>query len=125
LPKHAKHEGIKDSIGLPVPAAAGVLASLAIILVQANVSSFLAVLLLPFMLLVSVLMVSTIPFPVFKYITWNLRTGFLTFLSTVILCALILFFSVHSIPVVFIGYLCYSLGRAYWLHRRQQKELTQ
>ncbi|MDR0340185.1 MAG: phosphatidylcholine/phosphatidylserine synthase [Puniceicoccales bacterium] len=111
LPKSEKHAGIRDSIGLPVPAAAGVILAVAVILIRAEVSPALAALLLPLMLLVAFLMVSTILFPTFKHINWSLRTGFLTFLGTAILCALLFFFSLYAITIVFPSYLFYGLFR--------------
>jgi CDP-diacylglycerol--serine O-phosphatidyltransferase len=122
LPKSEHHAKIRDSIGLPITAAAGVIISIAVILIQAGVPSLFAPLLLPFMLLVSLLMVSTIQFPVFKYISWNFRTGFWTFLSAVAICALLFFCSVYSIAIVFLGYLAYGLVRYGHICRRRKRE---
>ncbi|MDR2664529.1 MAG: phosphatidylcholine/phosphatidylserine synthase [Puniceicoccales bacterium] len=124
LPKNEKHAGIRDSIGLPVPAAAGVILAVAVILIRAEVSPTLAALLLPLMLLVAFLMVSTIQFPVFKHINWSLRTGFLTFLGAVVLCALPFFFSLYSVSIVFPSYLFYGLFRHFWRRRRRSQELA-
>ncbi|MDR3316833.1 MAG: phosphatidylcholine/phosphatidylserine synthase [Puniceicoccales bacterium] len=114
LPRKEKHCTRRDSVGLPVPAAAGLIVAIAVILVRAEVSPAVAVLLLPLMLLLSFLMVSTIRFPVFKHITWNFRTGFFSFLGVVILCALLLFCSVYAIAIVFFSYLFYGLIRCYF-----------
>jgi CDP-diacylglycerol--serine O-phosphatidyltransferase len=117
LPKSEKHSRTRDSIGLPVPAAAGVIMAIAVILVRANVSSSFAILLLPSMLLLSVLMISTIRFPVFKHITWSFRTGFYSFMCAVTICALLIFCSIYSIVIVFLGYFFYGLIRCYFLAR--------
>jgi CDP-diacylglycerol--serine O-phosphatidyltransferase len=109
LPRGEKYMGIHDSIGLPVPAAAGTIISIAVILIHAELSPPFAGLLLPLMLLVSVLMVSTIPFPVFKHISWNTRTRFRTFIVVATVIALIVFLSVYSIAIVFFSYLMCSL----------------
>jgi CDP-diacylglycerol--serine O-phosphatidyltransferase len=124
LPRSAKYAHVKDSIGLPVPAAAGVIVSLATILIHIHAPILLASLLLPLMVLVSLLMVSTIPFPVFKYLTGRLRTGLWTFIAFTVGAALILFFSTYSIALVFLGYLLASLVRYGHMRRRRRRELV-
>ncbi|MDR1436448.1 MAG: CDP-alcohol phosphatidyltransferase family protein [Puniceicoccales bacterium] len=121
LPKSEKHSHSHDSIGLPVPAAAGVIVAVAVIIVRAEVAPTFAALLLPLMLMVSLLMVSTIAFPVFKHINWSMRTGFFTFLMAAIICAMLLFFSAYSIAVVFPGYLAYGLVRNAVVRRRVRR----
>lgn len=107
-----------DFIGLPVPAAAGVIVSIAVILIRVDISSPLAILLLPTMLIVSFLMVSTIPFPSFKHLSWKAKTGFRSFILFVIFCAMINFFSVYSIAIVFFSYLIIGLFRYFFMARR-------
>ncbi|MDR2341140.1 MAG: CDP-alcohol phosphatidyltransferase family protein [Puniceicoccales bacterium] len=115
LPRGEKYVDVHDSIGLPVPAAAGIIISIAIILIHAELSPPFAGLLLPIMLLVSVLMISTIPFPVFKHIAWNTRTRFRTFVVVATVVAMIAFLSVYAIAIVFFTYLMSSL----FLRRRR------
>ncbi|MDR2576835.1 MAG: phosphatidylcholine/phosphatidylserine synthase [Puniceicoccales bacterium] len=122
LPKSEKYAHVHDSIGLPVPAAAGVILAIAVILVRAEVPSSFAILLLPSMLLLSILMISTIRFPVFKHITWNFRTGFYSFIGAATTCALLLLCSIYSIAIVFFGYLFYGLARC--LFRRRSHEFA-
>jgi CDP-diacylglycerol--serine O-phosphatidyltransferase len=124
LPKSEKHAAIRDSIGLPVPAAAGVIVAVAVIIVRAEVAPAFAALLLPLMLMVSLLMVSTMLFPVFKHINWSLRTGFFTFLCAAIICSMLLFFSVYSIAIVFPGYVAYGVLR-YFIRTRSRTGQTQ
>lgn len=112
LPKSEKMPNTHDFIGLPVPAAAGIVISIAVILIRAEVTALFAISLLPIMLLVSFLMVSNIQFPSFKHITWNAKTGFQTFLIVVIVCTTLIFFSVYSLAIVFFGYLIIGLSRA-------------
>lgn len=112
-----------DFVGLPVPAAAGVIVSIAVILIRVDISSNLAMLLLPTMLIVSFLMVSTIRFPSFKHLSWKAKTGFRSFLLFVIFCAMINFFSVYSIAAVFFSYLIIGLFRHLFL-RRGQRDAT-
>jgi CDP-diacylglycerol--serine O-phosphatidyltransferase len=109
LPRGEKYIDVHDSIGLPVPAAAGTIISIAVILIHAELSPPFAGLLLPLMLLVSVLMVSTIPFPVFKHIAWNTRTRFRTFVAVATVIAMIAFLSVYALAVIFFSYLIGSL----------------
>lgn len=123
LPKSEKISRTHDFIGLPVPAAAGIIASIAVILIRAEVSYLFAIMLLPLMLLVSFLMVSSIQFPSFKYISWNLKTGFSTFLTVAALLALLIFFSIYSLAIVFFSYLFFGLFRQFW-HWRHSRNLS-
>ncbi|MDR1456888.1 MAG: phosphatidylcholine/phosphatidylserine synthase [Puniceicoccales bacterium] len=109
LPRGEKYADANDSVGLPVPAAAGTIISIAVILINAELSPPFAGLLLPLMLLVSGLMISTIPFPVFKNIAWNTRTRFRTFVVIAIVIAMITFLSVYALAIVFFSYLLGSL----------------
>jgi CDP-diacylglycerol---serine O-phosphatidyltransferase len=72
-------ESNKDFVGLPIPAAAGTVASLVLLLLNltANAKELRQwALALPFILiLVSMLMVSTIRYPSFKQINWETRPG--------------------------------------------------
>ncbi len=109
----------KDFVGLPIPAAAGTVASLVLLLLNlANNSRELRLwaLALPFLLvLVAFLMVSTIRYPSFKHISWEtktrLRTAILAILVGVMawqLQELVFFF-------LFFGYIIYGLFSHYRL----------
>ena len=69
LPLAERLKGTKDFLGLPVPAAAGMIASLVLVLNSLDLR-VLAILLPPLMLAIAGLMVSNIPYPSFKDIDW-------------------------------------------------------
>jgi CDP-diacylglycerol--serine O-phosphatidyltransferase len=122
LPRAEKHITNRDSIGLPIPAAAGIIVSIAIILIHAQISFLFAGLLFPMMFFVSFLMISTIPFPVFKNIPWNFHTGIRTFIGVAIIAAMIIFFSTYSIAIVFFSYLIFGMLRYASMKQRKKKK---
>jgi CDP-diacylglycerol--serine O-phosphatidyltransferase len=121
LPKSEKYAACRDSVGLPVPAAAGIIVSIAIILIHAQISFLFAWLLFPLMFSVSFLMISTIPFPVFKHIPWNFHTGIRSFIGATMIVAMVIFFSIYSIAIVFFSYLIVSLIRYMSMTRNSRK----
>jgi CDP-diacylglycerol---serine O-phosphatidyltransferase len=110
-------ESTKDFIGLPIPAAAGTIASLVLLLLNlaANARELRqAALALPFILvLVSFLMVSTIRYPSFKQITWETKTRFRTFV--IVFVAILLLWRLREIAFffLFLGYIAYGLFAHY------------
>lgn len=113
----AEAESSKDFVGLPIPAAAGTVASLVLLLLNmaANARELRQwALCLPFLLmLVSMLMVSTIRYPSFKQINWETRTRFRTFVLAFI--AIILLVGLREIAFffLFLGYIGYGLFAHY------------
>lgn len=105
----------KDFLGLPVPAAAGTIASLVLFLLELsdNVRSLQRwALALPFLLvLISVLMVSTIRFPSFKQIDWQTQTRFRTFLLVLLGALVVWKLGGLGIFLLFLSYIAYALGR--------------
>lgn len=110
-------ESSKDFVGLPIPAAAGTVASLVLLLLNmsANARELRQwALALPFILiLVSVLMVSTVRYPSFKHVDWEmktrLRTAVLAFIIAVVAWRL------HEVAVffLFLGYIAYGIFAHY------------
>ncbi|GAB4269702.1 MAG: CDP-diacylglycerol--serine O-phosphatidyltransferase [Opitutales bacterium] len=99
-----------DFSGLPVPAAAGVIASLVLVLNRFDLHTW--TLALPgLMLLIAWLMTSNIPYPSFKNINWHTRTPLKTFIGIVLLGVLILLLKEISFSIVFLGYVFYGLIR--------------
>lgn len=113
----AESESHKDFIGLPIPAAAGTVASLVLLLLHltANAKELRQwALALPFILiLVSILMVSTIRYPSFKQVNWETKTRFRTFVGLFI--ALVLLWRLQEVALffLFLAYIAYGLFAHY------------
>jgi len=111
----SEHESSKDFLGLPVPAAAGAVASLVLFLLHLadnerslqQTTFALPVLLL----LISVLMVSTIRYPSFKQVDWHTKTRLWTFILVLIVGALAWKLQEIAFFVLFLGYICFGIGR--------------
>ena len=113
----AEAESSKDFVGLPIPAAAGTVASLVLLLLNlaANAREMRQLTLaLPLILmLVSFLMVSTIRYPSFKQINWETRTRFRTFVFVFIGIVLIVRLQEVALFFLFLGYIAYGLFAHY------------
>lgn len=100
----AEAESHKDFIGLPIPAAAGTVASLVLLLLNlASKDKGLGPwsLTLPLLLiLVSMLMVSTIRYPSFKQVNWETKTRFRTFVGVFV--AIVLVWKLQEIAIFFL-----------------------
>ena len=115
LLQRAEHESNKDFLGLPVPAAAGAVASLVLFLLHMadnerslQQTTFALPILL---LLISFLMVSTIRYPSFKKIDWQTKTRLWTFILLLIVGALIWKLREISFLVIFLGYIGFGIAR--------------
>jgi CDP-diacylglycerol--serine O-phosphatidyltransferase len=109
----AESESHKDFVGLPIPAAAGTVASLVLLLLNmaANAKELRQLTLaLPLILiLVSFLMVSTVRYPSFKQINWETKTRFQTFVVVFIGIVLIVRLQEVALFFLFLGYIAYGL----------------
>lgn len=110
-------ESNKDFVGLPIPAAAGTIASLVLLLLNLAENARelrQAALALPFILvLVSILMVSTIRYPSFKQVNWETRTRFRTFVIVFIVLLLVWRLREIAFFFLFLGYIGYGLFAHY------------
>lgn len=110
-------ESHKDFVGLPIPAAAGTVASLVLLLLNlaANARELRQITLaLPLLLiLVAMLMVSTVRYPSFKAVNWETKTRFRTFVIVVIAVALIWKLREVAFFFLFLGYIAYGLFAHY------------
>lgn len=98
-------------LGLPVPVAAGLIASLVLVMLELDIQNWS--LGLPWlMLLVAWLMVSHIPYPSFKKIDWHTQTSVRLFVLLVI-CILITFFVLKdfAFAALFLAYILYGPTR--------------
>jgi CDP-diacylglycerol---serine O-phosphatidyltransferase len=113
----AEAESNKDFVGLPIPAAAGTVASLVMLLLalaEKERDLRLWSLALPFLLvLVSFLMVSTIRYPSFKQVNWETRTRFRTFVLVLVGLGLLIRLQQIAFFFLFLGYIGYGLFAHY------------
>jgi CDP-diacylglycerol---serine O-phosphatidyltransferase len=113
----AEAESHKDFVGLPIPAAAGTVASLVLLLLNmaANAKELRQLTLaLPLILiLVSFLMVSTVRYPSFKQINWETKTRFRTFVVFFIGIVLIVRLQEVALFFLFLAYIAYGLFTHY------------
>ena len=97
-----------DFIGLPVPAAAGVIASLALVINRFDLQKF-TIILPALMLLIAWLMISNISYPSFKNINSQTQTPFKAFVFIVIAGGVVLILREISFAVLFLSYVFYGL----------------
>lgn len=107
LPLAERLKGTKDFLGLPVPAAAGMIASLVLVLNSLDLR-VLAILLPPLMLAIAGLMVSNIPYPSFKDIDWQTSTRLRTFIYLIFGLAIIFIIKELAFALLFLSYIAYG-----------------
>ena len=113
----AEAESHKDFLGLPIPAAAGTVASLVLLLINMSRNARelrqMTVALPLILVLVSFLMVSTIRYPSFKQINWETKTRFRSFIGLFI--AVIVIWKLREVAFffLFLTYIAYGLFAHY------------
>jgi CDP-diacylglycerol--serine O-phosphatidyltransferase len=116
-----KKESSKDFVGLPVPAAAGTVASLVLFLLKladSDKSLKAWALALPFlMLLIAFLMMSTVRYPSGKNIDLQTRTRLKTFVFILIFLGLLLLYKEVAVLTAFLSYIFFGLFR-HWRRPR-------
>jgi CDP-diacylglycerol--serine O-phosphatidyltransferase len=116
-----KKESSKDFIGLPVPAAAGTVASLMLFLLklaEADKTLKTWALALPFlMLLIAFLMMSTVRYPSGKHVDLQTQTRMRTFVVILIFLGLLLLYKEVAVLTAFLGYIFFGLIR-HWRRPR-------
>jgi CDP-diacylglycerol--serine O-phosphatidyltransferase len=127
LPPAEQLKGTKDFLGLPVPAAAGMIASLVLVITSLETPSFdsrsLALLIPPFMLAIAFLMVSNIPYPSFKDLDWQTQTRFRTFIIMILCLGTAFFFKEIFFAIIFFVYIAYGPIRHFYRVYRARKRL--
>ena len=110
-------ETSKDFVGLPIPAAAGTVASLVLLLsnMAQNAKDLREwSLALPLLLiLVSFLMVSTVRYPSFKQVNWETRTRIKTFVGVFLAAIVLVKFQEIAFFFLFLAYIFYGLFAHY------------
>ncbi len=121
LPKAKRLMETKDFLGLPVPAAAGMVASLVLVYVSFDVRGFeFAMPLL--MLAIAFLMVSNIPYPSFKEIDWQTNLRFRNFIFLILGFCLAFVFKELCFVIIFFSYLiCGPVRYLYRLYRARKR----
>jgi CDP-diacylglycerol--serine O-phosphatidyltransferase len=113
--------GNKDFLGLPVPAAAAMVASLVLVLNTYELQPW--ALGLPFLMLgVSYLMISQIAYPSFKEIGWHTRSKLPVFIGVIIAIVLIFSFRPISFMLVMITYIAIGPLR-FWFRTARTRRL--
>ena len=110
----------KDFIGLPAPAAAGMIATLVLLINKHDLQRW--AILLPFlMLFISYLMVSSIRYPSFKSIGWHTKIRVRTFVLLFALAGFIYLFRQYALVLIFLAYLFYGVAAHINKIRRMRK----
>ena len=122
-------EGTSDFLGLPVPAAAGMIASLVLVILSLEIPTFdsrsLALLIHPFMLAIAYLMVSNIQYPSFKDLGWQTQTKVRTFIGLILGLGTAFFFKEFFFALLFFTYIAFGpirhFVKAYKLRKALKK----
>lgn len=130
VPGNEKRVAGGDFVGLPSPAAAGMIASLVLILskiMEAEGPLDVAVKdwswsLLPLMLIISFLMVSNVRFPSFKKLDWSARARTRGFILIIIVGAVVFRYPQYSFPAIFLGYISFSIFRHVFLLKKSEMD---
>jgi CDP-diacylglycerol--serine O-phosphatidyltransferase len=105
----------KDFVGLPVPAAAGTVVSLVLLLLHLSEDNLvfhrLALALPVLLLMIAVLMVSTIRYPSFKQVDWQTKTRFRTFVVIIIIAGSVFWLQEITFISLFLAYISYGVIR--------------
>jgi CDP-diacylglycerol--serine O-phosphatidyltransferase len=113
----AETESNKDFVGLPIPAAAGTVATLVLLLLNMAVNARelrqLTLTLPLILILVSFLMVSTVRYPSFKQVNWETKTRFRTFVGVIIGGAVVWRLQELAFFFIFLAYIFYGLFAHY------------
>ena len=123
-------EGTSDFLGLPVPAAAGMIASLVLVILSLEIPTFdsrsLALLIPPFMLAIAYLMISNIQYPSFKDLGWQTQTKVRTFIGLILGLGIAFFFKEFFFALLFFTYIAFGpirhFVKAYKLRKALKKQ---
>ncbi|MFM9016033.1 MAG: CDP-alcohol phosphatidyltransferase family protein, partial [Verrucomicrobiota bacterium] len=76
--------------------------------------------LLPLMLVISYLMISNVRFPSFKKLDWTTRARTRVFILIVLVAAAVIRFPEYSFPLLFLGYVVWSVIRHFFLLKKSE-----
>jgi CDP-diacylglycerol--serine O-phosphatidyltransferase len=127
VPGNEKRAAGGDFVGLPSPAAAGMMASLVLVLARVLrlESTDLTQLpwswsLLPLMLIISFLMVSNVRFPSFKKIDWTAQARTRGFIFIILVGALFVRWPEYSFPLIFLIYIIWGVIRHFFILKKSE-----
>ena len=113
----AEVESSKDFMGLPIPAAAGTVATLVLLLLNMSANARelrqLTLALPLILMLVSFLMVSTVRYPSFKQVNWETKTRVRTFVGLFIAVVVVWRWQEAAFFFLFLAYIFYGLFAHY------------
>ncbi len=118
----------KDFQGCPIPAAAGVISSLTLLLLdlyekEQQIGAWKYALVVV-MIILSLLMFSSVPYPSFKGLGWKTKRSFPWVLGAMLVLMLVVWKPKIMFPTLFLGYLFYGLIRP-WVSKRWIKEIEE
>jgi CDP-diacylglycerol--serine O-phosphatidyltransferase len=133
IPGNEKRSAGGDFVGLPSPAAAGLMASIVLALSKVMnvsgtndqldlVSKSWSWVLLPLMLIVSYLMISNVRFPSLKMINWNTRTKSKGFVLIIFVGIGLFLFRELSMVLVFLGYITWGVIRHFFFLKKEETD---
>lgn len=105
-----------DFLGLPAPAAAGMISSIALVITRHELTN-LALLLPVLLVIIALLMVSNIRYPSLKRIGTRTRVDFRTFIFVFVVIGAVFLFHYIAVALVFLGYIFYGI----YHHLRSRK----
>lgn len=125
---HPERATSREFVGFPIPAAAGLIASLTIFILWLNegkteIGGWRYVL-LALMILLSFMMLSEFRYPSFKAVNWRTRRSLVWFFVAVLILVCAVNF-VEFVPLgIFLSYFIYGLVRP-WISRKWRKEIEE
>ena len=133
VPGNEKRVAGGDFVGLPSPAAAGMIASLVLVLSKVMKSAdqkdpFEQAVqawswsLLPLMLIISFLMISNVRFPSFKKLDWSAKARTRGFILIILVAAVVFRYPQYSFPAIFLGYISFSIFRHIFLLKKSEMD---
>ncbi|MGJ8652770.1 MAG: CDP-diacylglycerol--serine O-phosphatidyltransferase [Opitutaceae bacterium] len=128
LPPAERLKDTKDFLGLPVPAAAGMVASLVLVYTSFEKYGYemhgFELIMPPLMLAIAGLMISNVPYPSFKDIDWQTSTRFRTFIFLVLGLGVAFVIKELAFAVLFFAYIAFGPIRYFYRVYRARKRLN-
>ena len=128
VPGNENKSSNNDFVGLPCPIAAGMIASIVLLLINANLEpenlKKISTLFLPITLLISYLMISNIRYPSFKHINWNTRLKIQVFIFIFLFLILTIKYFQYSIPLIFLTFILNGIVYSFRKKKREYWEDT-
>lgn len=118
LPKNDVIKNLKGFLGLPVPAAAGMIASITLVLIEYDLNRW-AICLPPFMIFIAFLMVSNIHYPSLKNFNWQTEARVRNFILLVTVVSSIFLLGHVAFAVIFLSYIAFGLLRHWGLFKKK------